>query len=408
MSRSVNVLDTLVHPPDPRLKWQIAAATLSRLFLNTARRFAYPFAPTLSQGLGVPLFAATSLIAANQITGLLGLFFGPYTDRIGYRLMMLIGLGALSFGMLFGGLFSTYGIVLVAFFLAGIGKSIFDPAIQAYVAMRVPFARRGWAIGIIELSWAGSSLLGIPLIGLMIEHIHWRSPFFVLGGLGILGIISLSLLIPANPRKNHLPGERIRLIRAWVSLLKERRSLGALGYSFFISVAYDNFFVAYGLWLENAFHLGVTAIGLATIIIGVAEFLGEGLTATLADRMGLKRSVYCGMTVAALAFLALPLTGNTLIFGLGVIFFLFLFMEFAIVCSISLFTELLPNARATMMSGFFASASLGRVIGALIGIPVWNAGGIAGIAVVSTAIVSVGLFVLAWGIHGWRPQEIPV
>ncbi|OGP62722.1 MAG: hypothetical protein A2V65_05135 [Deltaproteobacteria bacterium RBG_13_49_15] len=397
-------MDPLVHPPDPRLKWQIATATLSRLFLNTARRFAYPFAPTLSQGLGVPLFAATSLIAANQITGLLGLFFGPFADRIGYRLMMLIGLGALSFGMLFGGIFSTYGIVLVAFFLAGIGKSIFDPAIQAYVAMRVPFARRGWAIGIIELSWAGSSLLGIPLIGLLIEHIHWRAPFFFLGGLGIFGIISLSLLIPANPRKNHYPGKRISLVRAWVSLLKERRSLGALGYSFFVSIAYDNFFVAYGLWFENAFHLGITAIGLATIIIGVAEFLGEGLTATLADRMGLNRSIYFGMAVAGLAFLALPLTGNTLIFGLGVIFFLFLFMEFAIVCSISLFTELLPDARATMMSGFFASASLGRVLGALIGVPVWEAWGIIGTALVSASILSIGLFVLIWGMIGWKPK----
>ena len=40
--------------PAQRLAWKIGAATLSRLSLNTARRFAYPFAPALSRGLGVP------------------------------------------------------------------------------------------------------------------------------------------------------------------------------------------------------------------------------------------------------------------------------------------------------------------------------------------------------------------
>ena len=51
------------------LAWQSGAATLYRLVLNTARRFAYPFAPVLSRGLGVPLTAVTSLIAVNQATG---------------------------------------------------------------------------------------------------------------------------------------------------------------------------------------------------------------------------------------------------------------------------------------------------------------------------------------------------
>ena len=81
---------------DSKLIWQIEVATLSRLFLNTARRFPYPFAPALSRGLGVPLTAVTRLIAANQITGISGLFFAPLGDRWGYRVMLLAGLGLVS------------------------------------------------------------------------------------------------------------------------------------------------------------------------------------------------------------------------------------------------------------------------------------------------------------------------
>jgi len=48
----------------------------------------------------VPLTAITRLIAANQITGISGLFFAPLGDRWGYRVMLLAGLGLLGIGML--------------------------------------------------------------------------------------------------------------------------------------------------------------------------------------------------------------------------------------------------------------------------------------------------------------------
>jgi MFS family permease len=82
----------------PRLISSIVVAALCRLVLNTARRFVYPFAPALSRGLGVPLTAITSLIAVNQATAVLGLFFGPIADRLGYRLMMLTGMTLLVAG----------------------------------------------------------------------------------------------------------------------------------------------------------------------------------------------------------------------------------------------------------------------------------------------------------------------
>jgi len=102
--------------PASRVFWQIGVAALGRLFLNTARRFSYPFAPALSRGMGVSLTAVTSLIAINQVTGVLGLLFGPLADRWGYRSMMLAGLSLLTLGMLTGGIFPFYGSVLMALF----------------------------------------------------------------------------------------------------------------------------------------------------------------------------------------------------------------------------------------------------------------------------------------------------
>ena len=392
--------------PTRKLALQLGVATLARLFLNTARRFAYPFAPALSRGLGVPLTAVTSLLAANQVTGVLSPAFGPLSDRWGYRRMMLAGLAMLAAGMLAGGFLPVYSVVLLALFLAGLGKSIFDPALHAYVGQRVPYQRRGLAIGLVEFAWAGSSLVGIPLAGLLIDRLGWRSPFFALGSLGLLSVAVLAALIPSDHRQPHDTEGTTSLRQAWRQLSRERAALGALGFGFLISAANDNLFVVYGAWLEESFGLSIVALGMATIVIGAAELLGEGLTASIADRMGLKRAIMASLALSALSYALLPWVGRrTLPLALAGLFFLFLTVEFSIVTGFSLFTEILPDARATMMSGIVATTSVGRMIGALAGGPVWLAGGLTATGLVSAAISGLALVSLAWGLRDWRTDE---
>ncbi len=385
---------------------RIGVATLCRIVFNTARRFVYPFAPVLARGMGVPLPAVTSLIAVNQFTGILGPFFAPLGDRRGYRLMLLAGLGLLSAGMLAGGFLPFYGIVLIALFMAGLGRNIFDPAIQAYVGDRVPYRRRGLVIGIMEVAWAGSALLGVPIMGFLIEHMGWRAPFFVMGGLGLVGLAVLGILIPAKSGKPKEDPSSANPLSALRQLAKNRAALGILGFSFFISAANDNFFVIYGAWLENGFGLSVVALGMATIVIGVAELFGEGITAAFSDRFGLGRSVIVGLVLSGVCYALLPLFASTLTMALVFLFLVFLTVEFSIVTCLSLSTEILPAMRATMMSGYVAAAGMGRVAGALLGGPVWIVGGMGATAYVSVAISVMGLVSLVWGLKGWRPSPL--
>lgn len=394
---------TTVRPSPARgLVLQVAAATLARFFINTSRRFAYPFAPALSRGLGVPLTSVTSLIAINQFTGILSPFFGPLSDRWGYRAMMLAGLGVFGIGMLAGGLLPFYGMILIALFLAGLGKSIFDPALQAYIGERVPYQRRGLVIGLIELSWAGAALVGIPLAGLLIERWGWRSPFIVLGGLGLLSIAMVGSLIPSDRRRLHKPVTSTNFRRAWQQLRREQAALGALAFGFLVSLANDNLFVVYGAWLEDSFALGIVALGTATTAIGIAELTGETLTATIADRLGLKRAVFIGAVLSTLSYVLLPIIGQTLPLALIGLFATFITFEFTIVTTFSLLTEVLPAARATMMSSFLAAASLGRVVGALIGGLVWLWGGLLAVGLISAVISALALIFLMWGLRNWQ------
>jgi MFS transporter, DHA1 family, inner membrane transport protein len=389
-----------------RLVLELAAAAVARLFLNTARRFAYPFAPALARGLDVPLTSVTPLVALNQGAGLLSPFLGPLADRWGPRAMMLLGLAVLAAGMLAAAALPLYATVLVALLLAGIGKSCFDPALQAYVGAGVRWERRGLAIGLIEFAWAGSSLVGIPLVGWLIGRHGWRSPFLLLGTLAVASLVLLALLLPRVRPVGAAGRARMTVIHGWRLLLRRRAAVGALGYSLCFSMANDTLFVVYGAWLERDFHLPLAALGSATVAIGVAEFLAEVLIALLADRIGLARAAVGGVALTAAAYLLLPLAARTLSLALAALFAVFLAFEFTVVTAVGLITELLPDARGTMMGALAAASSTGRMLGALTGGYVWLWGGLPATGSLAAALSGLALCLLAWGLRGWHPRPV--
>jgi MFS transporter, DHA1 family, inner membrane transport protein len=370
-----------------------------RLVLNTARRFAYPFAPALSRAMGVPLTQITSMIAVNQASGLLALFFGPFADRLGYRFMMLLGLLLLAIGMLAAASLPFFAVVLVALFLAGLGKNIFDPAIQAYVGERVPYEKRGLVIGLIETSWAASTLIGIPLVGFLIAWQGWRAPFAVMGIAALAGMVLVALrLPPESTAPSGRPGTA-DLQRAWGRLYRSRTARTILVVAFLVSMANDCIFVIYGAWLEENFHLSVTQLGLGSSVIGIAELCGEFMTVGLADRMGKPRALVTGIGLSMITYLALPWTAISLPFALTGLLALFIAVEFTFVTALSMATEILPDQRATMMSGMLAVAGMGRMAGAITGGFLWVLHGATAVALLSAFLCGLAVLALTIGLR---------
>jgi predicted MFS family arabinose efflux permease len=387
---------------DSRFLLQVCIGTLCRLVLYTARRFVYPFAPSLSRNLGVSLESVTFIIAANQITAITGIFFGPIADRLGYRLMMLIGMFFFVVGMVTAGFWPIYVIILVGFFLAGLGRSLFDPALQAYVSERVPYNRRGFFISVTEFSFAGSTLIGIPLMAIVIDNWGWKSSFFVIGIAGFIGLLSVTLLIDQEKKQDRKSDIFSAFKQTYRQLFTSHAALGMLGYSFFMTLANDNLFVVYGVWLESRFNLSIVSLGMGMIAIGMAELAGSSIAAFFGDRVGLKRAVIWGTIATILCYSLLPFLDQFLLSTLCGIFMLFLIFEFTIVICISLSTEVLPAARATMIAGLYATAGIGRVIGAVTGMSLWMFGELTATVLMSTILTMLALSILHWGLRGKR------
>ena len=368
--------------------------TFSKFLFNMARRLIYPFAPEFARGLNVDLSAITSAIAVNQATSLLGPVGAGFADRYGYKILMLGSLILLTIGCLAAGFIPVYSALVFCLFLSGFAKSVFDPSLQAFIGNFVPYEKRGRIIGITELAWAASTLVGIPLAGLVIEQFSWQTPFFIISGLSIFCFFIILKIMPKDTGSRQQDKATSSVMKNWRVILKQPRVIGILLFAFFMSVANDNLFVIYGAWLESSYQLSLAAIGFGTIFIGLSEVAGEGCTALFSDRIGLKRSVLMGTFACACSYLLLPIFNIKLIFVLSGLFLVFFSFEFTIVTSMSLSTELVPDLRASTMAAFYATAGLGRVCGAFSGGPVWSKFGLTGICLVSGFCTFLALFSL--------------
>ena len=384
----------------------ITITTFTKLLFNITRRLIYPFAPEFARGLNVELSAITSVIAINQATSLLGPVGASFADKYGYKILMLLSLGMLTIGTFAVGLIPIYSVLVICFFLAGLAKSIFDPSLQAFIGNFVPFERRGQIIGITELAWAGSTLFGIPLAGVVIERFSWQTPFFIISGLSLVCFFIILKIMPKD-KKNTIPPEtRTPMISNWKTIIKDRKVLGILSFVFFMSLANDNLFVIYGAWLEQSYNLSLAAIGFGTIFIGVSEILGEGCTVFFSDRIGLKKSIIIGVSLCTGAYFLLPVLDIGLSYVLAGLFLVFFTFEFTIVTSMSLSTELVPELRASTMSAFFAVAGIGRVAGAFLGGIIWSNYGLLPICLISGFCTFAALISILIGFYQSKSRMI--
>lgn len=397
MSNQTRIQGTILNQLGP----QLAVAIFCRFLLKTGRRFVYPFAALVNAALGVSLVAVTMLLALNQVTALLSPCFSHMSDRWGYRTMMAGGLILASFAMLAVGILPSYALLTLGLLAIGIGISICDPALHAYIGQRVPFAKRGQAMGLTELAWAASSLVGIPAAGWLVQSYSWNMPFLVLGILGVCGGALLCWLLPSHTHlaaKAQLPHSK----PSAATLFQHPAACAMLCFAFLMSCASDIFFVTYALWLADSYNLGVMALGLITIAIGLAELGGELLTASVSDRFGLLRTLLVTLLITAGCYALLPLWGTIAIGAVAGIFLLCLAAEFNMVAAMSLSTEIQPGSRVTMMSWFQAASGVGHVAGVVVGGLLWFAGGIAAVGLVCALLCLLSFWAVRRGIAQWQ------
>lgn len=354
-----------------RLRTQVLAITFTRVVLNTMYRMVYPFLPAFSRGLGVDLQVVSLAVTARSTLGAIGPFLAFIADQRGRKAGMITGLALFSLGTTIVFLWPTFPGFVATLILTMLGKYVFDPSMQAYLGDRVPYRRRGLILAATELGWSLSFIIGIPLAGFLIDRQGWLAPFPLLTLLGMLALGGIIWVLPKDP----VPGEyRSSSWHNILAVLSYKPALAGLSVSLLASAANEVVNLVFGVWMEDAFGLKIAALGAASAVIGLSELGGETLSARLTDRLGKPRAVGAGLIASGLAALLLPMIGRNLAGALTGLFLFYITFEYTLVSTIPMMTEILPQARATLMATNIAGHSLGRAFGALIATPLYSLG----------------------------------
>ena len=371
----------------------IGSFMVSRFALDTALRSPLPFLGVIAAAYGQSDSSIGWLSIALTLAGLASPITSVLSHRFGQRQMVFLPLAVFIIACALMPVAPTFSSVLVLFVLLSVAKALFDPQIQGFIGERVPYARRGTVVGIVELSWALSFAIGAPVFGLLVQRVSWWAPFLLMAVIAAVGLVAV-WITARHVMHGGNPGARLStesLRTTWANPRARWFLLFTLG----ICTAAQIPYLVYPQWFQGQLHLTVEELGFASIVVGVADLVAEVLTIFVVDRFGKRRSVLVAGVFYALAFALFYALSNSVAGMMIALFCIYLGFEFTLVASLSIATELVPDARTAMMGFNSAASAAGRIIGSLIALPLFGIGQLWSVALACALIIAVSILSVA-------------
>jgi len=183
-------------------RWKAAFVVSIGVFMSTLDASVVNISlPTITQALKTNLGAVAWVVMGYLviITGCL-LFMGRLADLFGQRKLYLLGFSVFTVASALCGFSPTIHFLIGSRMIQGLGGSALMAIGPAILATSFPDADRGRALGIAGSVVSAAFLTGPLLGGFLVEHLGWRSIFFVNLPIGAIGIFFSSKVLEKKER----------------------------------------------------------------------------------------------------------------------------------------------------------------------------------------------------------------
>lgn len=183
----------------------IFALFLAAFSIGTGEFVIAGLLPDVSADLDVSIPTAGFLITAYAVGVAVG---GPVitllASRLSRKVTVLSLVAAFTFGQALCALAPNYPLLMVARILVSIGHGAFF-GVAAIIATRlVPKEKAGSAMALLLAGVTVANILGVPGGTAIGNALGWRSTFWVVGLLGLLGFAAIFFLVPKDvPEERH-------------------------------------------------------------------------------------------------------------------------------------------------------------------------------------------------------------
>lgn len=191
----------VVEPVRPRTSPAVVVAMLSccGIVVSLQQTLLLPLLPDLPRLLGTSADSASWLVTATLLSGAVATpTISRLADMYGKRRMMVVSLGVAVAGSLLGALSQQLPLLIGARALQGVGVALIPVAI-AIMRDELPRDRVPLGVALMSATLAIGAGVGLPLSGLIVQHMDWHASFWLTGVVGIALIAGTLSLLPESP-----------------------------------------------------------------------------------------------------------------------------------------------------------------------------------------------------------------
>ncbi len=335
----------------------LAGISFSHFLNDTMQSLIASVYPILKEAYALDYGQIGMITLAFQFTAsLLQPLVGHFTDKKAQPFSLAIGMGFTFFGLLLLSIAGTYGIILIAASLVGLGSAVFHPE-SARIARLASGGRYGFAQSVFQLGGSFGTSMGPVLAALIVvpfgqPSIAWFSSiaFLAIVILWRIGVwykpqiaTKKSAVVERHPDAPDARRVKVALVVLVALLFSKQLYVSSLS-SYYI------------FYLIDKFGVSTQAAQLYLFIFLAANAAGAFFGGPLGDRYGRKYIIWFSILGALPFTLALPYAG---LFGSAVLSVIIGLILSSATSSIIVFAQELMPHRFGMISGVFFGVAFG-------------------------------------------------
>lgn len=216
---SVASRDTDEPPPDRPFSWRFTTPLFIGSALNpiNSSLIATALIP-IAHGLGVPIGQTSALVIALYLASAVAQpTAGKTAEVLGPRRVFIAGIILVAAGGLLGGFAQNLLTLMVSRILIGLGTSCAYPTAMLLIQRRARDAGLsrppGGVLGGLQIAGIATASLGLPVGGVLVSTLGWRSVFFVNVPVALLALVATLVWVAPDGPLEHRPRLRELAVR---------------------------------------------------------------------------------------------------------------------------------------------------------------------------------------------------